>query len=101
MDILLSPEKNNRLLKYYHTSSKALIPLILGSCITEYYNEKNTKNIFHVSNILNIGYHSYISTSCIITDYIKPNYLSRGSRGLSLGFHGLAIYGYMQNLYKN
>lgn len=101
MNILLSPEKNNKLLKYYHSSSKAIIPLMIGSYISEYYNEKNTKSIFHTCNLLNIGYHSYISTSCIITDYIKPIFLSRGTRGLSLGFHSLAIYGYMQNLYKN
>jgi hypothetical protein len=63
--------------------------------------EKNTEKVFNVGNILNIGFHSYISTSCIITDYIKPKCLARGTRGLSLGAHSLAIYGYMQNLYKN
>ena len=98
MNIIYYPEHNNKLLRYYHLSSKALIPLAFGSYLA--HKNKKAEKIFHTANILNIGFHSYVSTSCIITDYVKPLNMSRASRGLSLGFHGLAIYGYLNNLYK-
>tara|TARA_Y100000022_G_scaffold197845_1_gene207108 strand:- start:203 stop:508 length:306 start_codon:yes stop_codon:yes gene_type:complete len=100
MNIIYYPEQNTKLLRYYHLSSKALIPLALGSYLSYKYENKTAEKIFHSANILNIGFHSYVSSSCIITDYIKPVYMSRASRGISLGFHSLAIYGYLNNLYK-
>tara|TARA_B100000214_G_scaffold322980_1_gene259175 strand:+ start:990 stop:1295 length:306 start_codon:yes stop_codon:yes gene_type:complete len=100
MNIIYYPEQNTKLLRYYHLSSKALIPLALGSYLSYKYENKTAEKIFHTANILNIGFHSYVSSSCVITDYIKPLNLSRASRGLSFSIHGLAIYGYLNNLYK-
>tara|TARA_B100000035_G_scaffold203371_1_gene173985 strand:+ start:2780 stop:3079 length:300 start_codon:yes stop_codon:yes gene_type:complete len=98
MNNILTPEKNKSLLKGYHTSSKLLIPTIIGSY---FLNTNSTiERGFHTLNILNIGYHSYVSTSCILTDYVKPVYLSKSSRFISLGIHSLAIYGYLHNIYK-
>ena len=105
---ILSPEKNINYLKYYHRSSKIMLPLVGVSALMEYFNDdtliyKNNKNemskddrgativktdykesvtvvenkykylnnYVHMANVLNIGYHSYLSTSCIITDYVK------------------------------
>ena len=109
MENILVPEKNNNLLKLYHKSNKFIIPLFVSSVIAKntIYNNKdhlqNNKvliNSLDSLNILNIAYHSYISTSCIITDYVKPVNIARCTRGLSLGFHSLAIYGYLSKIYK-
>ena len=100
MNIIYYPEQNNKLLRYYHLSSKALIPLAIGSYLSHKYKNKTAEKIFHTANVFNFAFHSYVSTSCIITDYIKPTNISRASRGLSIGLHGLAIYGYLNNLYK-
>lgn len=100
MKFILVPEKNNRLLKIYHQSSKFLIPGIFVSLFLNNY-DNNIKKFVDCTNVLNIGYHSYVSSSCIITDYIKQKHLSKGSRVFSLGFHGLAVFGYLNNIYKN
>ncbi len=100
MNNIFSPDKSNFILKRYHFSSKLLIPIFISSYLT-YPSESYVYKLLHVSNILNIGFHSYVSTSCIITDYIKPKNLSRGSRCINLGLHGIGVYGYLENLYKN
>ena len=100
MNYILSPDKNSYILKKYHTSSKLLLPLTMLSYLS--YNTGNNvafNNLYPLS-ILNIGFHSYVSVSCILTDYVKPNYLSRICRPINLTFHGLAIYGYFKNIYK-
>ena len=108
MENILVPEKNNNLLKLYHKSSKFMIPLLAGSIIARnIYSKKDDVpdskvivNSLDSLNILNFAYHSYVSTSCVITDYIKPVKIARCTRGLSLGLHGLAIYGYLNKIYK-
>ena len=109
MENILVPEKNNNLLKIYHKSSKFMIPLLATSMIARniIYSEKDDVpdnkvivNSLDSLNILNFAYHSYVSTSCIITDYVKPVNIARCTRGLSLGFHSLAIYGYLSKIYK-
>ena len=99
MNYILSPDKNSYILKKYHTSSKMLIPLTVLSYLS--YNTENNFAFNHLYplSILNVGFHSYISISSIVTDYIKPNYLSRICRPINLTFHGLAIYGYFKNGY--
>tara|TARA_Y100000992_G_scaffold130081_1_gene85736 strand:- start:752 stop:1066 length:315 start_codon:yes stop_codon:yes gene_type:complete len=101
MNKLLTPEKNISLLKKYHTSSKLLIPLIGISYLSNKYDYKYSESVFNTLNILNIGYHSYVSTSCVITDYIKPKTISTMVRGTSLSFHGLATIGFIYNMYNN
>lgn len=100
MNLILYPEQNKRLLKYYHVSSKGIIPLVIGSYLSDSYKNETCEKIFHSLNTINFGYHSYVSMSCIITDYIKPYNISRNVRGLSLGFHSLAIYGFLYNIHK-
>ena len=109
MENILVPEKNNNLLKLYHKSNKFMIPLVASSIIARniIYSKKDDVpdskvivNSLDSLNILNLAYHSYVSTSCVITDYIKPVNVARCTRGLSLGLHGLAIYGYLNKIYK-
>ena len=104
---LLSPDKSNTILKKYHTSSKLLVPgLLLSYGLDNIVNvdDKYKRigiNFLNFSNITNIGFHSYVSTSAIISDYVKPVNLSKGIRASSLGLHALAICGLCRYFKKN
>ena len=100
MNNILIPEKNNTLLKSYHTSSKLLLPFVGGYVLSKNMENKWAENIFYTANIVNFAYHSYVSMSCVITDYIKPRTLSNVTRSLSLVIHGTALYGYLKNVIK-
>ena len=104
---LLSPDKSNTILKKYHTSSKLLVPGLLLSyglnniiTIDDKYKRIGI-NFVNFSNIINVGFHSYVSTSAIISDYRKPVNLSKGIRASSLGLHALAICGLCRYFKKN
>ena len=99
MNIILSPDKISSILNLYHTSNKAILPLALCSVYSHSIHQKQGERIFDTLNTLNIGFHSYVSSSCVITDYIKPKYLSRGSRLLSFGLHSLAVVGYLSKIH--
>ena len=101
MNNILVPEKNSFFLKKYHTSSKLLIPLLASSYLTHKCNLDIPDKTFATLNVLNFGYHSYVSTSCVITDYVKPKLLSRMVRTSSLGLHGLAISGFIYTIFSN
>ena len=96
---ILSPDKTSFILKLYHKSNKAILPLILASVSSHSIDQKESIKVFDTLNTLNIAFHSYVSCSCIMTDYIKPKYLARGSRILSLGLHSLAIVGYLNKIH--
>lgn len=98
MTSILFPDKNNKLLKTYHLSSNAFIPLILMYGITSQFEYKIPEKIVAIGNIANIGFHSYVSCSCIITDYVKPPTFSRTLRITSLVFHNIAFYGFLKKL---
>lgn len=66
---LLSPDKNNTILKIYHKSNKIMIPFIIPSLFLD--DDNKYKKIFDLFNINNLGFHSYVSLSTIITDYHK------------------------------
>ena len=76
MNNILIPEKNSFLLKKYHTSSKLLIPMLASSYLIHKCNLEVPDKTLATLNLLNFGYHSYVSTSCILTDYVKPKLLS-------------------------
>ena len=102
MNIILKPELNNYLLKKYHTSGKLILPLLLPSIIfTKYEVNPYIKNTFDTANVLNLGYHSYVSTSCIITDYIKPKNLSNFVRLINFKSHSVATMGLLYFIFKN
>tara|TARA_Y100000991_G_C21642098_1_gene208635 strand:- start:154 stop:459 length:306 start_codon:yes stop_codon:yes gene_type:complete len=100
MNIILTPEKNNFLLKNYHLSSKVLLPLAIPSLLLSKYDSKY-QNIFHTANIFNLSYHSYVSTSCIITDYIKQPKIEKIVRLVNLKSHSIATLGFLYYIFKN
>ncbi len=101
MNYLLTPDKNNLMLKNYHRSSKLLIPGIFLSYTMDKYKCKPYEKYIHYFNVLNIGYHSYVSTSCIITDYIKPKMISNVCRSTNLMGHLFASAGFIYYVKKN
>lgn len=97
----LKPDKNIKILHGYHLSSKILIPSLLYSGICHY---KNLEIVPIVDSfcVMNIGFHSYVSVSCVIHDYIKPTVWNQVARVANLKTHVLAISGYLYalNVYK-
>lgn len=85
----LIPETNKLLLRMYHASSKCIIPSLAISYLTE-KNELTIQYPIHALTIVNLGYHSYVSTSCVITDYIKVPKIERISRISNIGLHMVA-----------
>ena len=97
---LLIPDKSTKLLSYYHKSAKWMIPLSVSSYLSYHHGLPSFNNFIYVPTILSIGYHSYFSTACIITDYIKPTNLALVSRAANLKLHGLSTFGFIYFLYK-
>ena len=98
---ILTPDKSVKLISYYHKSSKWMLPLTLTSYASYKYDLKPYNNFIYLPTILSFSYHSYVSTSCIITDYIKPKSLSLASRCLSMKLHGISTIGFLYNILKN
>ena len=97
----LIPDKSNKLLTSYHKSSKLLLPLTVASFITLKYNLETYDKAVLVPNILCFSYHSYVSTSCIISDYIKIPKIDTLTRVLNLKSHSIATIGFLYYIYKN
>tara|TARA_B100001769_G_scaffold275197_2_gene276236 strand:- start:2269 stop:2577 length:309 start_codon:yes stop_codon:yes gene_type:complete len=96
---ILTPDKSNLALRYYHTFAPTLIPMALFSYVNNKYNI-NCKTVDFL-NAMNIGYHSYVSSSSIISDYIKHPNLSKIVRISNLKLHivsTLGIYNYIYNI---
>ena len=98
--MILNPENNLYILKKYHISSKLLIPFF---GVSYYLNNNNYRysNIFDSINILNIGFHSYVSTSCIIGDYVKSNNIKKFFKFINFKSHTLATIGFLYYINKN
>ena len=101
MNNILIPEKNLSILKQYHSGSALLLPFIAGSVASRYTNNKYMVKWFDCCNVFAIGFHSYVSTSCIITDYIKPKNIANTFRGTNIIAHSVACIGYFYYLKKN
>ena len=111
---MLFPDLSFKTLKYYKYSYKTLLPLLGASILIEsidgdiiYKSEEkvtkiseNIKNTFHSVNIANVGFHSYVSVSSVITDYVKPVMISRLCRAANFQGHLLATGGFMYYLFK-
>lgn len=97
----LTPEKSLNLLKTYHNGSKLLLPfgLLSYACHTKGY--KKQAQYIDYFNILNIGYHSYVSMSCIITDYVKPKNIEFPVRLFNAKSHILATGGFIYYVLKS
>ena len=93
----LKPDKNTKLIHLYHKTNYTILPLIFLS----YFESKLNINsvIAYNTMICNISYHSYVSCSTMITDYIKHNGLKKTLRTSNLGIHLIASIGYLK-IYK-
>tara|TARA_B100001287_G_scaffold276730_1_gene289011 strand:+ start:39095 stop:39412 length:318 start_codon:yes stop_codon:yes gene_type:complete len=98
---LLSPDKSVKLISYYHDSAKWMLPLTATSYASYKYDLKPYNNFVYLPTLLSLGYHSYVSTACIITDYIKPKNIALASRCLNIKLHGISTIGFIYYLYKN
>ena len=98
---LLTPDKNNKFLSIYHKSAKILLPLTVASYVSHKYNLEPYNNALLVPNVLYMSYHSYVSTSCVISDYIKIPKLDTLTRFVNLKSHSLATVGFIYYIVKN
>jgi hypothetical protein len=96
---MLTPDMNLKALTLYHSSNKVLLPLSALSYINYKYKLKYDSYIYPVTSSL-IGYHSYLSTSCIITDYLKPPTLNSFARMVNAKSHFLATTGFLYYIYQ-
>ena len=96
---MLTPDMNLKALTLYHSSNKSLLPLSALSYINYKYKLNYDSYIYPVTTSL-IGYHSYLSTSCIITDYLKPPTLNRIARIANAKSHFLAGTGFLYYIYQ-
>ena len=101
MNLLLNPDKNSKILQLYHKSSKLILPLAISNYYLKYTEKYNTNIVYKtisITNILNMGIHSYISTSAIITDYIKIKNIKTIARTSSLILHSTSILGFIYKI---
>ena len=103
---ILTPDKHLLFLNAYHTSSKCLLPFVFLSSMC--FFKGNTLNVHdkiqnatHTVTLLNIGYHSYVSMSCVISDYIKLPKLEQFARMTNIKSHSIASLGFLYFLWKN
>lgn len=98
MNNIFVPEKSTRLLRLYHSSSLGIVPFMVLGAAAYKYDVKPWDGVIGALNVINFGFHSYVSASCVITDYVKPKLPAKGLRVASLGLHGSAMYGYIQTI---
>ena len=89
---MLSPDKNTRMLRLYHTSAKWMIPQVTGAILLDNANIY-MKSAIQISMIGTFGFHSYVSTSALITDYVKHPHVGKFARNINIKSHGLAALG--------
>ena len=95
---IFKPDTCLTLLNVYHKTNFIMIPLATLSYVEE---KVNKTSLFYNMFICNISYHSYVSCSAILTDYIKQNTLKNGLRSGNLSLHLLSTYGYIYSSLKN
>ena len=94
---LLRPDHHMSYLKYYHMSSKLLIPSLFACVLSEKY-DLPFASFFHSFGVLNTSFHSYVSLSTILTDYVKPRPLNTILRSGNIGIHFIATISYLTQI---
>lgn len=97
---LLTPDKHVLFLNMYHFSNKMLLPYVTASTTCYFLGDRIplhtiTCNTTHTITLANIAYHSYVSCSCVISDYIKQPKLETVSRLVNIKSHGIAFLGFL------
>tara|TARA_Y100000741_G_scaffold206308_1_gene157004 strand:- start:3788 stop:4108 length:321 start_codon:yes stop_codon:yes gene_type:complete len=98
---ILRPDKSNKIIKLYHKSNKIIIPFLIPSLLLK--EDYKIKKYFDIFNIYNLGFHSFISFSTIVTDYHKkiPFINNNLLRILNFKCHGFIVLVLSYQLYKN
>ena len=94
----LTPEKSVSVLKAYRYANLSLIPLSVFSVGMFYIDGCNfSNNFFHMATITTMTFHSYVSTSYILSDYVKsPKVMTTSLRMMSANAHLLAATGFVK-----
>ena len=97
---ILLPDKSNFIIKLYHKSNKIMIPFLAPSILLDENND--LKKYFDFFNINNLGFHSFVSFSTIVTDYHKklPFINEKILRLANLKIHGFLVLFFSYNLYN-
>ena len=97
---ILQPDKSNKIIKLYHRSNKIMIPFLLPSILLK--EDYEIKKYFDIFNIYNLGFHSLVSFSTIVTDYHKkiPFINNNLLRILNLKCHGFLVLFFSYELYN-
>lgn len=96
---IFTPDKSTYLIHKYHYSNKLILPLFVSSYFTSNQTNKIAKYL-HFFNLCNFSFHSYFSMSSIITDYVKPKYISNIIRKSNFGLHLFAFVGFSNYIIK-
>lgn len=96
---LLIPDKLSYTMHLYHKSNKLLLPLT-GLSLIRFYDDSKPIKTIQTINILNIGFHSYVSLSSVITDYIKIPSLEKTLRIINIKSNAIACAGFIYGIWK-
>ncbi len=97
---ILKPDQNLKTLHLYHSINKIMFPVALFSLGSRYLQLNQITPYLDYFNISNLAYHSYVSTSCIITDYIKVKALKTPFRLVNLNLHAVSCLGFYTYIYN-
>ena len=92
---LLAPEQSTKLVKLFHKSSYGLLPLTFATYGFSFTDSSIVPALLQSTAVINFGFHSYVSTSFVISDYIKPKYIQNSCRFLNLKSHMIATIGFL------
>lgn len=95
----LSPEKQKYFLQIYHKSNYLLLPLGFGSIMINESPLEGIKSLVQTATLFTYSYHSYVSTSFILSDYIKPKKISFPLRIINSNLHFFATIGFLKMIF--
>ena len=94
--LVLNPDKKTKIFNIYHKSSKLIIPTIGLSCINHSLFIKNNYTKFiDTFTVTNIYFHSLVSCSSIITDYITNPKANKIFRLINVKSHTFSLIGFI------
>ena len=90
---ILSPDKQSSIIHRYHKLNFTLLPCMFFSYVETKMNW-NT-HIMYSAMICNFSFHSYVSCSAIISDYIKRQAWKTGFSVTNIGIHSIVTFAYL------
>ena len=96
----MSLDTNTYFYKLYNKSNHYMLQMLAVSAGLEKTVDSDIKNMFHVYNVFNVGYHSYFSCSSVINDYIKNKTANEILKVTNIKSHAFAVIGLCMYLSK-